>query len=55
MSEVHGLEWIIDAVKSLIASRFTGELRINFFKGGVTNINFSGTAIKGQKILVSVT
>jgi hypothetical protein len=35
------MDWIFTFIKDLIASEFTGKIEINFFKGGVGNINKS--------------
>lgn len=32
---------LFDLIKDLIASKFTGNIQINFFKGGIVNINKS--------------
>jgi hypothetical protein len=37
--EVVWLKWLYDLIADLMKRRFTGNLRINFFKGGITNIN----------------
>ena len=33
------IAWLIDYIKRLIADKFTGNIQINFFKGGISNIN----------------
>lgn len=33
------IEWITTIIKDMIKKRFTGSLRINFFNGGIANIN----------------
>jgi len=33
------MTWLINFIRDLITKRFTGKLEINFFKGGVANIN----------------
>ena len=33
------LKWLSTVIESLIKNKFTGNLRINFFKGGITNLN----------------
>lgn len=41
MSDADGkkLNWIQDLIKKSIGDKFTGSITINFFGGGVTNIN----------------
>jgi hypothetical protein len=34
------MDWIIERLKKAIADKFTGSLRINFFKGGISNVNW---------------
>jgi len=31
--------WLINFIKELVHSEYTGKIEINFFKGGITNIN----------------
>ena len=33
------MNWLINFLRDLIARKFTGNIRINFFNGGVTNVN----------------
>jgi hypothetical protein len=33
------LKWLFDLIADLVRSKFTGNIRINFFKGGITNVN----------------
>jgi len=33
------LEWLFDFIRDLSNKKFTGNLRINFSKGGITNLN----------------
>lgn len=33
------MNWLFDFISNKIRTKFTGSLRINFFDGGVTNIN----------------
>ena len=33
------MQWIIDILKLAIDNKFTGSITVNFFKGGVSNIN----------------
>ena len=33
------MKWLFELITNLIRNRFTGSLRINFFKGGITNVN----------------
>ena len=40
-------EWVYNIVKDCFNSGFTGYLQINFFKGGVSNIN-QNKSIKPQ-------
>jgi hypothetical protein len=37
--EVALLKWLYDLIADLRKRRFTGNLRINFFKGGIANVN----------------
>lgn len=32
------MNWINDIIQRLIADKFTGNIQINFFKGGITNV-----------------
>lgn len=34
------MEWLIEIIKSKIDSKFTGSIELNFFKGGISNVNF---------------
>ena len=34
------IDAIVDRIKKAIADKFTGSLRINFFKGGISNLNW---------------
>lgn len=34
------IDALIQRIKKAIADQYTGSLRINFFKGGVSNINW---------------
>ncbi len=33
------MNWLFELIQKLVKSKFTGNLKINFFKGGVTNVN----------------
>ncbi len=33
------MNWLLNLIRDLGKKKFTGNLRINFFKGGVTNVN----------------
>jgi hypothetical protein len=33
------LDWLFALIKNLVENKFTGSIRINFFQGGITNIN----------------
>ena len=33
------MKWLFDLIADLMKNRFTGCLKINFFKGGITNVN----------------
>ncbi len=33
------MKWLFDLIADLRKNRFTGYLKINFFKGGITNVN----------------
>lgn len=33
------LEWLIELIKTLMKSGFTGKIEVNFFKGGIANAN----------------
>ena len=33
------LTWLFGVIKNLMNNEFTGNLKINFFKGGITNLN----------------
>ncbi len=35
------LEWVYNLIKELVSKKFTGDIRINFNSGGITNINKS--------------
>jgi len=37
--EVCQLKWIITVIENLMKSKFTGNLRINFSEGGISNVN----------------
>ncbi len=32
-------EWTIKLIQELAESQYTGKIEINFFKGGITNVN----------------
>lgn len=44
------MRWIIDIIKSLMEKKFTGSLQINFFEGGISNVN-KNQSIKPPKEL----
>jgi hypothetical protein len=33
------MNWVIDTIKRMCAEGFTGRIEINFYCGGITNIN----------------
>lgn len=33
------MRWIIELIETLCSSGYTGKIEINFFKGGITNVN----------------
>ena len=33
------MNWLINFIRDLIGKKFTGRVEINFFKGGIANIN----------------
>jgi len=33
------MNWLFDILNSKIKAKFTGSIRINFFNGGISNIN----------------
>jgi hypothetical protein len=33
------MEWLFNLIKDLIDKKFTGSVKINFFQGGISNIN----------------
>ena len=33
------MKWVFETIRDLVKNKFTGNIRINFFEGGVTNIN----------------
>jgi len=33
------IEWVIDMIKKLSGEGYTGKVEVNFFEGGVSNIN----------------
>ena len=33
------LKWLFGLIENLVKDKFTGNLRINFFKGSIANIN----------------
>lgn len=35
------MEWLTDIIGKAIGDKFTGSIQINFFSGGITNINKS--------------
>lgn len=35
------LDWAIGTINNLSKSGYTGKIEINFFQGGVANVNFS--------------
>jgi len=35
------MEWVIDLIRQLVKSKFTGSIQINFQFGGITNVNKS--------------
>jgi hypothetical protein len=39
VEEIELLKWLFDLIADLRKNRFTGYLKINFFKGGITNVN----------------
>ena len=34
------IDAIVDRIKKAIADKFTGNIRLNFFQGSITNINW---------------
>lgn len=42
------MDWIFDIIKKAFEEKFTGSIQINFFKGGVSNIN-KNESIKSPK------
>lgn len=43
------LKWIFDIIRKLVDNKFTGSIQINFFKGGISNIN-KNESLKPQPI-----
>jgi len=35
------MPWLFDLITKLIEDKFTGSLQINFFQGGISNVNKS--------------
>jgi len=33
------MNWIIEIIKKAIQDKFTGYIQVNFFQGGISNIN----------------
>ena len=33
------MKWLFELIANLVKNRFTGSLKVNFFKGGITNVN----------------
>ena len=33
------ISWVFDLLTKLVVEEYTGKIEINFFKGGVTNVN----------------
>ena len=33
------MKWLLELITNLIKDRFTGSLSVNFFNGGITNVN----------------
>lgn len=33
------MKWLFNFITNLVRNKFTGNLKINFFKGGITNVN----------------
>lgn len=46
-------EWIVSIIKSAIDSRYTGSIKINFFLGGITNIE-KNESVKPPKVVAVV-
>ena len=33
------IDWVVNLIRELASGGYTGKLEVNFFKGGVSNIN----------------
>ena len=33
------IEWLLEFFRELIENKFTGSVKVNFFKGGISNLN----------------
>lgn len=33
------MRWVFDLIKELARNKYTGKIEINFFQGGISNIN----------------
>ena len=47
------INWIMTVIKQLIDNKYTGSVRINFFQGGLTNVNMDYSIKEGQYLTES--
>jgi len=33
------MKWLYELIESLVKQRFTGHLKVNFYEGGISNVN----------------
>lgn len=44
------MKWLHEFIESLVKQRFTGCLQVNFFKGGISNVNQKQSIIPPEEI-----
>jgi len=44
------MKWLYELIESLVKQRFTGHLKVNFFEGGITNVNREQSIIPPEEI-----
>lgn len=49
------MDWIIKIIQQLMLHKYTGTLEINFFKGGLTNVNVKYSMKEGDVLSTTET
>lgn len=51
----NSLLWLIETLKTLISTKYTGKFEIHFYKGGITSTIVNGTLKPGETLGIKIT